>query len=108
MNYIKYKDINKNKTIDIEKVNKLIFNNDRNIDNYFILSIPKLEKKEINKSIYIYSENGINYEKELNLIIPSLYLYKIIFIIEQKEIIVIYDDNNPFIINNNLEVFNII
>lgn len=108
MNYIKYKDINKNKTIDIEKVNKLIFNNDRNIDNYFILSIPKLEKKEINKSIYIYSENGINYEKELNLIIPSLYLYKIIFIIEQKEITVIYDDNNPFIINNNLEVFNII
>jgi Mg2+ and Co2+ transporter CorA len=108
MNYIRYEDINKNRNIDIEKVNKLIFNNDRNIDNYYILSIPKLEQKEINKSIYVQEEKGINYEKELNLIIPSLYLYKIILIIEEKEIKVIYDNNNPFINNNKLEVFNII
>lgn len=107
--YDEIKNYNLNKNI----IDKLIFNNFNYYKNkkniYLLLSVPILSKisdvKAINKSPYIFIENGIN-NNIIKVNIPSIILYKEVIIIDNNNNNIIFINNNKNKNNNYKSILN--
>jgi Mg2+ and Co2+ transporter CorA len=110
MYYISFQDAAaKLKQLQLQGIEKLIYNNDRYISDSntsaFILALPKID--ELSKtSIYTITENGIDYSKQIGINVPSLVLYKTILAYRDNEYICIYNDDNKFITKNSIDITN--
>lgn len=97
MEIIKYDDLISIPDINIKYVNNLVTNNEKIImvkdSYYFSIYLPELNYKNNGNSgrntIY---EEGLDYSNVLEIVLPNMYMYMIVFIIDKKKYIVI---DNP-------------